>query len=601
MKHTLVSFGLVSIALAGCGGQVESSPSADVSIHDVGEKVGARKANGVKCATPTAEVAGAFAAIDRPDHQNLDEYLDAHSVSKDARNENCETLYFHAIAIRNDADRAVLEERGYAPDPAVKDEKLEATSKEFALSHGSIATIGSFKKGEYQPASFSDEEFRLVLASNSRDVVAWVLKNGHPGLEGRPNYQEPNYLIFAIENLRPKAILEQLIDAGAPIDADTGTQFGFIVESPLQAATRVGHRDAVALLLSKRVKTSLGTGADRPKALFAAIALDRPDIVELLIEAGANLNASEPVGEVMNSGFENTHYYLTAYAYALANGKTKAAAALAHYGAIDLKQSPFEFRNTCPNPRPIVARAFQLATSGDVAGLKNHLAANAISVDSANSACETLYAAAIRANQTGVIALLEDSGYGLNDAMLDLSIGGNNGFFSHRGLVGKYDEFLTPMSILLQSGTVSTFEFFRQKDQNKWVGLRWDGSVNYGMEMAAAGANPDPALPEYFLSKYAPNPKEWMHNEPAEILGTAARASNIPWVKAMLARGTPVNDACDVWNKTPLMLAAQSGSAETIRILLAAGASKESKDAMLNTPLNYAKGRPAEILDLLKP
>lgn len=593
-------FALFSVGLLACGGKGVPTPDSSLAgpVPAAPTKAGE---NAKTCPAPSAEVAGAFAAIDHPDLVNLDEYLDAHPVAKTARNEKCETLYFRAIRVRNDADRAVLETRGYAPDLKAADDELKVSAKDYALAHGSIATLESFAKGDFDPAfdlSY-DEAFSKLLAGNSRDVVAWALRHDHPNLDAEWNRQQRNYLVFAIEKARPKAILELLIAAGAPVEILDATVYDTITqESPLQTASRTGHRDAVVLLLSKRAKTGHAIGHDRHKALFSAIEIDRADIVELLIEGGANLNASEPAGEVRRVGFESRPDYVTALQFARNRGKTAAAAMLVKYGAIAAVQGPYGAKMLCPTPRPRIRRAFDLVAGGDAAGLKSHLETNPISIDAANSGCEPLYLAAIRSNRPDVVSVLEAAGYAYNERtpVIDL----------YRGGIAKdsernFENFVTPLEWLTVHGNQAMFEYFEKKDPNGYGTLIWRGDVNFQMELWAAASNRNPEIAEFFLARYTPNPKGWMHNEPAEILSAAASGSNLPWVKAMLAHGTPVDSPAD-WGRTALMSAAMSGSAETIQVLLAAGAVKDAKDYMGNSAYAHAKSknRPAEILALLK-
>ncbi len=93
-------------------------------------------------------------------------------------------------------------------------------------------------------------------------------------------------------------------------------------------------------------------------------------------------------------------------------------------------------------------------------------------------------------------------------------------------------------------------------------------------------------------------------NEPANVsypLASAVKHEYVQVVDLLLSRGAPVNEVADEDGETPLMLAAETGNVEIVKLLLHRGAQAGAKDKAGHTVLDHAKGEKRDaILDALK-
>ena len=87
------------------------------------------------------------------------------------------------------------------------------------------------------------------------------------------------------------SMIDLLLGAGADPNA-----FDPAGETPLMSAARVGKLDAVTLLLDRGATVDLADSTYQQTALMVAVRENRPDIVKLLVSRGASVNAKTRVG-----------------------------------------------------------------------------------------------------------------------------------------------------------------------------------------------------------------------------------------------------------------------------------------------------------------
>jgi ankyrin repeat protein len=130
---------------------------------------------------------------------------------------------------------------------------------------------------------FGHSALQIAVNSNSVDAARLLLAKGADVHERDDN----DYgLVHAVSFAHDNAMLELLLNAGANVnDVSGGGSW------PLHDACEQGDAGAVAYLLHRGAKPDLtSTGKT---ALFAAVASDSLDCVRLLLEAGADVNASD--------------------------------------------------------------------------------------------------------------------------------------------------------------------------------------------------------------------------------------------------------------------------------------------------------------------
>lgn len=248
------------------------------------------------CAKPEPATAMAFQLLKTRDETitDLQEYLSNNPVAKDARNEECETLYFASIRYRNEEDRHRLEGLGYAPaDVNTPDEKLKLSAYDYALWYGSVKTIEELRaKGGHRelpldkPKYELETDFLFALRKNRKDVIEWFLKNGANAVtsaQSALNYcgLETPLVVAAREN-QSVAVINLLIRNKANVHG--GTCPGDL--TPLIAATQAGANEAMIALIRAGANVETRDSGYKTPLAHAAIGLKR-DTVQLLLEAGA--------------------------------------------------------------------------------------------------------------------------------------------------------------------------------------------------------------------------------------------------------------------------------------------------------------------------
>jgi len=87
------------------------------------------------------------------------------------------------------------------------------------------------------------------------------------------------------------SMIDVLLGAGADPNA-----FDPAGETPLMSAARVGKIDAVTLLLDRGATVDLADATYQQTALMVAVRENRPDVVKLLVSRGASVNAKTRIG-----------------------------------------------------------------------------------------------------------------------------------------------------------------------------------------------------------------------------------------------------------------------------------------------------------------
>ncbi|MDE7227498.1 MAG: ankyrin repeat domain-containing protein [Treponemataceae bacterium] len=124
----------------------------------------------------------------------------------------------------------------------------------------------------------------LAMASESnKDIMELIIKSG-ADINAKSDNTEP-LLIYAAEKKGWKDIIELLIKAGADINTK-----GYHGQTALINAAYKGHKDTAEVLIKAGADINAKTN-DGWTALMNAAYYDHKDIAELLIKAGADVNA----------------------------------------------------------------------------------------------------------------------------------------------------------------------------------------------------------------------------------------------------------------------------------------------------------------------
>jgi ankyrin repeat protein len=149
----------------------------------------------------------------------------------------------------------------------------------------------------------------------------------------------------------------------------------------------------------------------------------------------------------------------------------------------------------------------------------------------------------------------------------------------------------TPLMAASRAGNLSAVRYLI--DHGADVGARTRSG--YTALYAAASWPGNAAVIQTLLEHGADANAEVRVSQPAQEVFTpvlaAAMHGDADSLEALLAKGGNVNRQGGRHGPTPLIMAATMGSEATIRLLLRAGADLTAKDALGNTPLEWARGR----------
>ncbi|KAM0311313.1 hypothetical protein ACHAO8_007319 [Botrytis cinerea] len=157
-----------------------------------------------------------------------------------------------------------------------------------AAMHRDILVMNTLFEEAIQPeieAGMGEIQIMLLkaVASGNDDMVRFLIgKGANPNHQYRGNWVTPLYKASSLGKL---TIVTMLLEAGAHVDflGSRGTA--------LYIATKRGNREVVALLLEAGAKPNISTEFGE-KILQEAVKINDKVLIELLIEKGAEINAS---------------------------------------------------------------------------------------------------------------------------------------------------------------------------------------------------------------------------------------------------------------------------------------------------------------------
>ena len=393
-------------------------------------------------------------------------------------------------------------------------------------------------------------------------------------------------------------IVKILVAAGADVNAE-----GFMSRTPLSLATEEGATEIMRILLGPGPEA--GTSADGEdkeaasapsigsEALFTAIEKSDVEMVRLLVEAGADVNAAEGFGRstplldaVEQSDVEIVRLLLeagadvnapagfggnTALHEAVENGDAEMVKILVAAGA-NVEAEGFMRRT------PLSLAAEEGATEivqillgpGPVADTSEDGEDKKPPSQSAIGS-EPLFTA-IEKGDVEMVRLLVEAGADVNAAE---GFGGNTPLHE---AVEKGDAEM--VKILVAAGADVEAEGFMSRTP---LSLAAEEGATEIMQILL-GPGPDADTSEDGEDKeVAPTPSIG-----SEALFTAIENGDVEMVRLLVEAGADVNAAEGFGGNTPLHEAVEKGDAEMVKILVAAGADVEAEGFMSRTPLILA-------------
>jgi ankyrin repeat protein len=174
------------------------------------------------------------------------------------------------------------------PQAAVDDQLLEAVSeKDVAAVEKLLAEGAGADAVDAEGNSALNYAVNAVEVGGSPDMVALLLKNGADPDVLDSIGQAP--LALAAKNGRLE-VVQLLLDAGADVNTKFALGSGND-KSPLIQAVENGHIEIVELLIARGADVQQQESEMQMSPLHYAAAHDEPDMVRILLENGADLNA----------------------------------------------------------------------------------------------------------------------------------------------------------------------------------------------------------------------------------------------------------------------------------------------------------------------
>ncbi len=374
-------------------------------------------------------------------------------------------------------------------------------------------------------------------------------------------------------------IVKVLVAAGADVNAE-----GFMGQTPLSLAAEEGATEIMRILLRPGLDAGKSADAEDKEAastpsigsgaLFTAIENDDVEMVRLLVEAGADVNAAEgfggntPLHEAVEKGdAEIVKILVAAGADVEAEGfmsRTPLSLA-AEEGATEIMQILL-------GPGP------EAGTSADG---EDKEAASAPSIGSG-----ALFTA-IENGNVALVRLLVEAGADVNAAE---GFGGNTPL--HEAVEQGDAEIV---KILVAAGADVEAEGFMRRTP---LSLAAEEGATEIMQILL-GPGPEADTSADGEDKEAAS----VPSMGSEALFTAIENDDVEMVRVLVEAGADVNAAEGFGGNTPLHEAVEKGDAEIVKILVAAGADVEAEGFMSRTPLSLAaeEGATEIMLILLGP
>ncbi len=418
----------------------------------------------------------------------------------------------------------------------------------------------------YEAIYWSDPEIVRLLIETGADV------NAAEGFGGNTPLHE------AVEQGNGE-IVKILVAAGADVNAE-----GSMSRTPLSLAAEKGATEIMRILL--RPGLDAGTSADGEDkeaastpsigsgALFTAIENDDVEMVRLLVEAGADVNAAEGFG-----GNSPLHE-------AVEKGDAEMVKILVAAGA-DVEAEGFMSRTPLSLAAEEGAAEIMLILlgpgpeAGTSADGEDKEAASAPSIGSG-----ALFTA-IENGNVALVRLLVEAGADVNAAE---GFGGN-----------------TPLHEAVEQGDAEIVKIL--------VAAGADVEAEGFMSRTPLSLAAEEGATEIMLILLGPGPEAGMSADGedkeaasvtpigSEALFTAIENDDVEMVRLLVEAGADVNAAEGFGGNTPLHEAVEKGDAEIVKILVAAGADVEAEGFMSRTPLSLAaeEGATEIMLILLGP
>ncbi|TXC00790.1 hypothetical protein FocTR4_00008011 [Fusarium oxysporum f. sp. cubense] len=226
---------------------------------------------------------------------------------------------------------AVAAASGCVPVVKLLLDELEASGRKrfgpalaYAVQHGHVEvvsmllTAGASPGGDpEEPLDYHSLKPPLIIAAQegNEDLVTRLIKAGANVNQFFSQYGRSVTSLYAASLKGHLAIMRQLLDAGADIDGKAG-----YLGTPLLAAVSEGQVEAMTLLLDAGADLQARSTVNKFPALVVALDKGHPELVDRLINAGANVN-------------DSTEYYGSALQAAAFKGYRDVAEKLLDVGA----------------------------------------------------------------------------------------------------------------------------------------------------------------------------------------------------------------------------------------------------------------------------
>ncbi|HTP40089.1 MAG TPA: ankyrin repeat domain-containing protein [Steroidobacteraceae bacterium] len=406
----------------------------------------------------------------------------------------------------------------------------------------------------------------LLRAARAGDTAQLALALMHGADANAAGEQGISALMYAAASGHPEAV-QQLLDAHARLD----TRAGRIGVTALRIAVAAGSADAARVLLAAGADRN-ETDANGSRLLFAAAGNGRPELLELFLVPGEDVNYKRKAGgyTALDAALESQHW--TAAEYLLAHGATLAASVTGREQALPrllelepvVKPGTLSLVQTVDLPSPALFRA---------------VLAQGARTDITDEQGNTLLMLAARHHHVTALAALLGAGLDANarnaagDTALAIAAGKS-----------EYELMVVGIGLALSQDQTSVSRLVFRPAQNSSESAATARRLEAARLLLGAMADPNAA------DRGGDTP-----------LHQATRTGDAELVALLLSAGARVN-ARDAAGSTPLLLAARYGLQDIVVTLLAARADPAITDGDGHTALELAQaGHHDAVARLLAP